>query len=410
MASNRTHKVNTAVVDGDEHYAALLGDSLKIFFGDAVKTALTNPAQAYFFLRTLRWQKQAAATRRRYADDGVHVPPIMLYSVTNRCNLHCRGCYHQALRGGAGEELPGEKVKSVVAEARDLGISFMVLAGGEPLVRPETLEIAAANPQVLFLIFTNGLLIDDEVARKLKSCRNVIPIISVEGFETETDWRRGAGVSSRLERVMARLKENRIFWGTSTTVTRENYPTVTRDTFVSKLNHMGCKMFFFVEYSPVRAGTEGWVIGEVQRSNLAVAMEKFRSRHSALFISVPGDEGRFGGCLAAGRGFVHVSADGNVEPCPFVPFSDANVMKVSLKEALQSKFLAKVRGNSDKLEEGTGGCSLWKEREWLSSLLDADAESLPPARPQYVRELHTGRLPGDRLVRITRHNSGVAVG
>jgi len=98
-------------------------------------------------------------------------------------------------------------------------------------------------------------------------------------------------------------------------------------------------------------------------------MAAFRKQFSALFISVPGDEEQFGGCLAAGRGFIHVSADGNVEPCPFVPFSDANLNKVSLKDALQSRFLAAVRGNSDRLEEGPGGCSLWHERQWLESLL-----------------------------------------
>jgi MoaA/NifB/PqqE/SkfB family radical SAM enzyme len=370
---------------GDQRYTPVLNESLGIFFGDAVKATLRDPTQAAFFLRTVRWQKRAARTREGLARQGLHVPPILLFSITNRCNLHCRGCYHHALRGEAGPELTPAQVRRVVAEAQELGISFVVLAGGEPLVRPETLEITAAHPEVLFLVFTNGLLIDETVIATLKRQRNVVPVISMEGYQPDTDGRRGPGVSARLEQTVAALKKAHIFWGTSVTVTRTNHPTVTSETFVGALNRLGCKLFFFVEYSPVTPGTEDWVVDETQRQAMAGAMASFRERFSALFVSVPGDEDKFGGCLAAGRGFVHVSADGNVEPCPFVPYSDANLKQVSLKTALQSEFLAAVRNNSERLEAGVGGCALWKERPWLESILAPQAPEA--ANPEAV----TGR-------------------
>ncbi|MBI4303710.1 MAG: radical SAM protein [Chloroflexi bacterium] len=353
----------------DKRYARLLDKSLKTFFWSALKISLKEPAQAFSFFRTVRCQQQAARTRASYARQGVHVPPIMIFSITNRCNLHCKGCYHWALRPSYHEELRADKLRSTIAEAEALGISFIVLAGGEPMVRREILEITREFPRVLFLVFTNGLLIDDDVIARLKRQRNIIPAISLEGNGAETDDRRGAGVYARLERTAANLKSNNIFWSTSLTVTRENIATVTEEQFIKKLANLGCRLFFFVEYTPVSGGTEEWVITEAQRADMARTIASLRSKFPALFISVPGDEKEFGGCLAAGRGFVHISAEGNVEPCPFVPFSDVNIRESSLKDALQSSFLNFVRQSPQGLEEGAGGCTLWAKRQWLESLL-----------------------------------------
>ena len=95
----------------------------------------------------------------------------------------------------------------------------------------------------------------------------------------------------------------------------------------------------------------------------------FRAKFPALFIAVPGDEEEIGGCLSAGRGFIHISAEGDVEPCPFAPYSDANLRDLSLKDALQSEFLRNIRQNHAQLSETEGGCALWIEREWVRSLL-----------------------------------------
>jgi MoaA/NifB/PqqE/SkfB family radical SAM enzyme len=84
---------------------------------------------------------------------------------------------------------------------------------------------------------------------------------------------------------------------------------------------------------------------------------------------VPGDEEEIGGCLSAGKGFIHISADGNVEPCPFAPYSDTNLRESSLREALQSEFLREIRENHERLSEAEGGCALWVERAWVRSLL-----------------------------------------
>jgi MoaA/NifB/PqqE/SkfB family radical SAM enzyme len=170
-----------------------------------------------------------------------------------------------------------------------------------------------------------------------------------------------------LQKSIDMLKQKRIFWGTSLTITRNNFDEVTDDEFVEKLANAGCKLFMLVEYTPVKEGTENWVLTEAQRLELVKRRDAFRVKHRAVFVALPWDEEEIGGCLSAGRGFVHVSAEGNVEPCPFVPYSDINIKNSSLKEALQSKMLRTIRENHAQLEE-THGCALWERREWVQKL------------------------------------------
>lgn len=356
---------------GDE--VQTLNLSLKRFFTEALLVSLRHPAQAFSFFRTVRHQVKAAGLRQEWEKRGVHVPPIIIYSITNRCNLHCKGCYHQALRAFAKSELSDTEMNRVVKEAKELGVSFMVIAGGEPLVRKELLKITALHPEMVFFIFTNGLLIDGEVLKTLKRQKNVVPVISLEGFQQATDARRGQGVYEQLQAIVRKLHKNAIFFGTSLTVTRDNLQTVTDPEFIRGLWRQGCRLFFYVEYTAIREGTENWVVTESQRGGMPARVNTLRSRNRALFVSVPGDEEQFGGCLAAGKGFIHISAEGNVEPCPFAPYSDANLQQVSLRVALQSKFLKALRENKEQMTEAAGGCALWEKREWVKTLLPGPA-------------------------------------
>ncbi|MFC2047709.1 radical SAM protein, partial [Chloroflexota bacterium] len=286
----------------------------------------------------------------------------------NRCNLHCKGCYHQALQRSSRPEISTEKLRSIFNEARELGISFMVIAGGEPLVRHEILDITKDYPEIICLVFTNGLLIDDDLLVKLKGQRNFVPVISLEGWEEDTDARRGKGVYEHLKPITEKIKSIGLFWSVSLTVTRSNFATITDQQFIKSLTDLGCKLIFFLEYTPIKEGTEDWIITDEQRIDLLTFRDSCRKKYSALFIAVPGDEEEIGGCLSAGRGFVHISAEGDVEPCPFAPYSDTNLRDSSLKDALQSEFLRTIRQNHEQLSETEGGCALWIKREWVRSL------------------------------------------
>ncbi len=350
-------------------YNGLLSDSISAFLKQALNVLGKNPSMAGFLMKTVGFQKKASQIRDKYREEGLQVPPYMIISITNRCNLHCRGCYSQAQHRPADGELSLERLQTVISDGRELGISFIFLAGGEPLIRPEVIEAAGNTPEVLFPLFTNGLLITDETAAKLKKYKNIVPVISIEGCEEETDERRGQGVFNRLRGTIDRLNRESILYGFSFTVTSRNIETISDEAFISGLIDSGCRLFFFVEYIPVREGTEELVITDQQRTALAETLKSFKARLPGLFVSFPGDEEAFGGCLSAGRGFIHISAEGDLEPCPFAPYSDTNIKNMPLKEALRSGLLDKIRQNHSELTETSGGCALWEKREWVSELL-----------------------------------------
>ncbi len=169
---------------------------------------------------------------------------------------------------------------------------------------------------------------------------------------------------------MAELKRRGIFFSLSLTVTRQNFPTVTEPEFAQNAIREGCRLFLFLEYTPIREGTEEWVITDSQRDAMKGIVTDFRLKHNAVFIAVPWDEEEQGGCLASGRGFVHISAAGELEPCPFAPYSDVNLRSVPLKEGLRSRFLAVMRANHDLFAETSSGCALWNNREHVRALLE----------------------------------------
>jgi len=347
----------------------ILNDSLKIFFKDAVKVSILHPSQALYFLKTVRWQAQASKTREKFEQQGTHVPPIIIFSITHKCNLNCKGCYEKAIRPPAKKELTDKQLKDVIKQAHELGVSFFVIAGGEPFMRKNFFEITKDYQDIIFVIFTNGLLLNIEMLKTIKKQKNIIPLISLEGCEEETDNVRGKGVYTRIENTMKKLKDHSLFFGTSLTLTSKNFNTLSSEKFIKTLIDTGCKFFLFIEYNPIKPGTEKLMITEEQRSKIMETTKKFKEKWPALFVTVPGDEEEIGGCLAAGRGFIHISAEGDVEPCPFSPYSDMNLKNVSLKDALNSDFLKKIRENHAQLHETSGSCALWQNREMVKSLL-----------------------------------------
>ena len=307
--------------------------------------------------------------RLKWEEQGIHVPPFLIVSITNRCNLRCKGCYAQALHHSETEELDMLQYRKLFQEARELGVSEILLAGGEPLMRKEILGITKDFPEIIFPLFTNGYFLDDELVGVLKRQRQTIPVISIEGPQETTDERRGEGTYKKIFETMERLKKAGIFFGASLTLTRENFEDIASGGFIDKLAQAGGKLFFLIDYIPVKEGSEELVLRPEQRIRLKTILAAWNRRYPAIFISFPGDEEDFGGCLAAGRGFVHVSPDGALEPCPFAPYSDVNFKESSLKEGLRSPFLASIRENHHLLSETSGGCALWEKREWVKTLI-----------------------------------------
>jgi len=338
-------------------------------FYDAWKISRFNPVQGAHWLRTLSRQKKMEAKRFAQEKSGLIIPPVMIFSVTSRCNLACKGCYASKPMASNHSELSQERISTLFQEASDLGIGVIMIAGGEPLMRPEILWAASEHKHIIFPVFTNGMLLNQSTISYFKLNQNLLPVLSIEGNRHFTDARRGSGVYTRLIKNLEQLKQSRRMPGLSVTLTRENFEEVTHPVWMREFLDRGCRLFFLVEYVPQKESDLALCLSEEQKNKLQVRLELLRKQMPALFVSLPGDEKNYGGCLAAGRGFVHIGSDGALEPCPFAPYSDLNINEMSLKDALQSPFLAKIRESHHLLSEAKGGCSLWENREWVNDQL-----------------------------------------
>ena len=260
--------------------------------------------------------------------------------------------------------------ENIFYQAEETGISFILLAGGEPFLRRDVLRMAAVHQGILFPVFTNGTMMDKEAYDLMDKHRNIAPVISLEGGEAATDDRRGEGTYRLISKVMDDLAAKKILFGVSLTITTENMVEVTSPNFLRSLYDKGCRMVFFVEYVPAAPGTEHLAPSEAERAMLQSAQDNLRDRFPGmLFISFPGDEKQMGGCLAAGRGFFHINPYGGAEPCPFSPYSDISLKDHTLLQALESPFFEKVRNLNAKETDHKGGCALFAKEEQVKQLL-----------------------------------------
>jgi len=246
---------------------------------------------------------------------------------------------------------------TLLSQAVDAGCSALLLAGGEPLLCPDWLDVAAVHSELLTLVFTNGTLLNDAMTEHFAASRSLLPVISIEGGEHATDNRRGKGVGKQVHTVLKRLHSKNIPFGLSITVSRENIDAVTEKDFLAPFVALGCRLAIFVEYVPVDEASKSLALSPKEKKRLYRSCK--RRRAGALRLAFPGNEKLLGGCLAAGRGFVHISASGDVEPCPFAGHSDSNITSMPLIEALKSPLLSSIRKKHHLLQEGAvGGCAL----------------------------------------------------
>ena len=342
--------------------------------GEAVRATLKNPRESAFMLKFAAASCSASKRRRKAEDNGEHIPPFLIASITSKCNLHCAGCYsrcnHATVDSEPVKQLTETEWLRIFDEADEMGISFILLAGGEPMLRRDIIEAAGQKQNILFPIFTNGTFMDERYLELFDKCRNLIPVMSIEGNREQTDSRRGSGIYDKLISNMEEFRKHGLVFGASVTVTTHNYKEVTSDAFLASLSEKGCKAVIFVEYVPVTDESRKLAPGDIQREYLMNKIQHLREkRPEMVYISFPGDEKSSGGCVAAGRGFFHINSHGGAEPCPFSPYSDINVKDTSLREALHSPLFTALRSSDILLDNHDGGCVLYKKKAQVESLL-----------------------------------------
>lgn len=330
---------------------------------------LSHPSYLVSFSKIIRNIKKQNEVRDSLCfKENLIVPPILILSITNECNLSCAGCYACAQKRDASLELKGSDFERVIREAIDLGVSIILIAGGEPLLKKWVMDVAKKHSETLFIMFTNGVLINDGVMHKIKHTKNLIPVVSIEGDKQTTDRRRGEGMYENIMDTMKSLKKIDIMFGSSITLTSKNYDTIIGSGYLDGLEKAGCAAAFLIEYVPQSPG-DPLTLTETQKQDLLKKTPELIKKHNMLIVALPGNEEKYNGCLAAGRGFLHISSEGFLEACPFAPFSDTNIKNISLKEALKSKLMEDIRQNHDQLKESKGGCALNENREWVEKLM-----------------------------------------
>ena len=351
-----------------------LSDGVEILIKDALRATLRDPRQSAFMANFALASAKASRTRIKEEKEGLHVPPFLIASITSSCNLHCAGCYSRSNNATVDcrpeAQLTGRQWQDIFSEAETLGVSFILLAGGEPMLRRDVIEAAGKMRGILFPIFTNGTYIDERYFELLDRCRNLIPILSIEGGKEETDRRRGDGIYDILVSNMEKLSSKGLIFGASVTVTKENMREAVSDGFIDSLARRGCKVVFYVEFVPVTPESRAIAPGDEEREFLEKAVSRLRDeRREMMFVSFPGDEKNSAGCLAAGRGFFHINSHGGAEPCPFSAYSDINVGKTSLREAIGSGLFAALRDGRLLEGEHSGGCVLFEHRAQVEEIV-----------------------------------------
>ncbi len=328
-----------------------------------VKEAATSAGakEHGILLRIVKDQKRAARQRKRSLKKGMHIPQIMIASITGKCSMNCLGCFHKAHARTLNELSDGDWLR-IFRSASELGISVFIIAGGEPFGRPEILTGLSAFSDVLIAVYTNLMTLDTVMLDLFSKSRNLIPVISLEGGENATDSRRGKGAFASIMNNMLLMRDAGIFFGTSITAWSENLEEITAGPFIGELIASGSSFFSFVEYVPADPAAPYSVLTRDDLEALEERMKALRRECRKPFFLFPGNEEQYGGCLAAGRGFFHVAPDGAVEPCPFAPVSDSALPKTGMIEALNSPLFKKIRNKPLTLTEKNGGCSLRSER------------------------------------------------
>lgn len=243
-----------------------------------------------------------------------NIPWAILLDPTSACNLKCTGCW--AADYGNKMSLSFEILDSIVKQGKELGTFMYLYSGGEPLVRKDDIiKLCEKHGDCIFAAFTNGTLIDEKFADEMLKVGNFVPGISVEGFKAETDMRRGKGTYAAVIRAMQILKERKLAFGFSACYHRYNTESVGSEAFLDDMVERGCKFGWYFTYMPVgvNAHTDFLATAE-QRAYMYGQIRHFRDTKPVFTMDFWNDGEFVDGCIAGGRRYLHINANGDIEP------------------------------------------------------------------------------------------------
>jgi len=348
---------------------------------DVRKTLFKNLIVQTFFIGN-RKQKE---NREKY---HCNIPWAILLDPTSACNLHCTGCW--AAEYGNRLNMDYDTMDSIIRQGKELGTYMYIFSGGEPLVRKkDIIRLCEAHPDCEFLTFTNGTLIDEEFADEMLRVRNFIPAISIEGFEEATDSRRGKGTFQSVMNAMKILKRKQLVFGTSCCYTKANTEVIGSEEYIDSMIEWGAKFSWFFTYMPVGVDAVPDLIATAeQREFMYHQIRKFRKTKPLFTMDFWNDGEYVQGCIAGGRYYLHINANGDIEPCAFIHYSDSNIHEKTLLEAYQSPLFMAYHHSQPFNQNYLRPCPLLDNPGALTKMVEStNAVSTDMLNPENVRDL-----------------------
>lgn len=299
-----------------------------------------------------------------------NIPWAILMDPTSACNLKCTGCW--ASDYGNKLSMSYETLDNIVEQGKELGIYMYIYSGGEPLMRKkDIIKLCEKHSECTFLAFTNGTLIDDEFAEEMLRVKNFIPAISVEGFEDETDFRRGNGTYKTLINAMEILKNKKLLFGISCCYTSKNVEVIGSEEYFDDMIGKGAKFAWFFTYMPVGVNAVPELMATAeQREYMYKKVREFRKTKPLFTMDFWNDGEYIDGCIAGGRRYLHINANGDIEPCAFIHYSDSNVYEHTLIEAFQRPLFMQYKQNQPFNQNHLRPCPLLDNYNKLAEMVD----------------------------------------
>lgn len=321
--------IRRAITDPNDPYHEFILHMIRDVDPEVLKTVVTN-----FFINAnlVGWPIQEKL-RKEY---NCNIPWAILLDPTSACNLHCTGCW--AAEYGNKLNLSFDEIDDIIRQGKEMGVYMYIYTGGEPLVRKtDIIRLCEKHDDCVFLCFTNGTLIDEAFADEMLRVKNFVPALSLEGFEEATDSRRGQGVYEKVLRAMRILHEHRLVYGISACYTSFNYDSITSEAFYDQLIEMGAYFIWYFHYMPVGNDANPMLLpSPIEREIVCRRIRDYRSRKPLFAMDFQNDAEYVGGCIAGGRNYFHINANGDIDPCVFVHYSDSNIREKTLLEAMRS--------------------------------------------------------------------------
>ncbi len=314
-------------------------------FAQNFNTELNENARKKLVANLLLRGLASKNTREKRRAQNLQSPYAILMDPTSACNLDCTGCW--AKDYSKTDSMSFELLDRIITEGKEIGIYFYLYSGGEPLMRKkDIISLCEKHNDCYFMSFTNATLIDDAFAAEVARVGNYAPAISIEGFEKETDFRRGEGVYKKAINAMRLMRKHGNLFGYSTAYHRLNTEVVGSEDFINSMQHEGCHFGWYFTYMPVGSDAQAsLVVTPEQRKFMYHSLRTLRKK-TPMFILDFWNDGEFvNGCVAGGRQYLHINARGDVEPCAFIHYSNVNIRNMSLQEALKQPLFEQYRIN-----------------------------------------------------------------